>query len=191
MSSNLIHLRYPFIKRFFRDAFVIAASIVAAILFVELGIINAFMGDSQLSLALSSFLAGAFFTSLFTLAPSGVALVAISQSFSPFAVAFFGALGAMLVDLAIIWFVRKRVSEDLSAIPSKGFRLHILKAFHFGFLKWVAFGLGIFVIASPLPDEVGLFLIGISKISSNFLPLIFFISHFIGILLVVSIAGTI
>lgn len=184
------HHRF-FAGRLVRDVFIIVASVVVAILFVQLGIIEAFIGESQLSLILSSFLGGAFFTSLFTVAPAGVALVAVGQSLSPFLVAFFGALGAMLIDMLIISFVRKDIIANFDAVARTTFKKHILRAFHFGFLKWVAFGAGLFLIATPLPDELGLFLIGISSISSRFLPLIFFVSHFVGILLVVSIASAI
>ena len=71
------------------------------------------------------------------------------------------------------------------------FKHHLIKAFHFGFMKWVAFIIGLFLVATPLPDEPGLILIGLSKINPKFLPLIFFVSHFLGILALVSIASSI
>lgn len=184
------HHRF-FVGRLVRDTFIIFASVVGAVLLVRLGIINAFIGESQFSLIFASFLSGAFFTSLFTVAPAGVALVAVAQSFNPFLVAFFGAIGAMLIDMLIISFVRKDIAANLDGLAKMTFKKHILHAFHFGFLKWIAFGAGIFLIVTPLPDELGLFLIGISKINHRFLPLAFFISHFIGILVIVFLASAI
>lgn len=180
------HQRY-YLSHFARDIFIVVASIVVAVLLVRLGIIESFIGDSTTSLVFASFVAGAFFTSLFTVAPAGVALVAIGQSLSPVLVAFFAALGAVIIDMLIITFIRKDLSKDLDGLVQMTFRHHIIRAFHLGFLKWVAFLAGMFLIATPLPDEFGLFLIGISKVDSKFLPLIFFVAHFIGILVVVSV----
>ncbi|MEX0931847.1 MAG: hypothetical protein WDZ88_03805 [Candidatus Paceibacterota bacterium] len=174
--------------RFVRNVFIVTASIVATILLVRLGIIESFIGESFLSLVIASFVSGVFFTSVFTVAPAGVALIAISQSLSPLYVAFFGALGAMLIDMLIIHFVRKDLTVYIDGFVKRVFRTAIIKVFEYGFLKWVAFAFGLFLVATPLPDEFGLFLIGISKVSPRFLPLIFFISHFLGILAVVSIA---
>lgn len=166
----------------------VSASVIAAFLLVQQGIIDSFLDATSGSLILSSFFAGVFFTSLLTVVPAGVALVAIGQTLNPFVVAFFGALGAMCVDLIVLSFVRKDLSQDVDGLASMTFRRHVIKAFHFGFLKWVAFISGLFLIATPLPDEAGLFLVGISKINPKYLPLVFFSAHFLGILAIVSIA---
>lgn len=181
------HRRY-YLTHFARDIFIVTASIVVAVLLVQLGIIDSFIGESTASLVFASFVAGAFFTSLFTVAPAGVALVAIGQSMPLVLVAFFAAIGAAVIDMLIITFVRRDLSKDLDGLAQMTFRHHLIRAFHFGFLKWAAFLIGMFLIATPLPDEFGLFLIGISKVDSKFLPLIFFLAHFLGILLIISLA---
>jgi hypothetical protein len=185
-----MHHHY-YIKHFVRDLFIVLASIFVAILLVNAGIIESFIEATSSYKALSSFIAGAFFTSIFTVAPAGVALIAISNSFPPVLTAFFGAIGAMLVDVLIISFIRKDISKDIDGLTRMTFKHHLVRAFHFGFLKWFAFAGGIFLLATPLPDEPGLLLIGLSKINPSFLPFIFFISHFLGILVVVSIAAAI
>lgn len=181
------HQRY-YLSHFARDIFIVVASIVVAVFLIRLGIFETVVGESIGSLVFASFVAGAFFTSLFTVAPAGVALVAVGQSMSPVLVAFIAAIGATLVDMLIISFVRRDLSKDLDGLAQMTFRHHIIRAFHFGFLKWAAFLIGMFLIATPLPDEFGLFLIGVSKINPKFLPLVFFVAHFLGIWAVVSIA---
>jgi len=183
--------RHYYIRHLLRDAFIVLASIVMAIFLVNLGVIESFIEATEGYKILSAFLAGAFFTSVFTVAPAGVALVAIGNSSPPIFVAFFGAIGATLLDLMIIAFVRKDITQDLDGLKRMTFKHHLIKAFHFGFMKWAAFVAGIFLIATPLPDEPGLVLIGLSKINPKFLPLVFFISHFLGILAIVSIASVI
>jgi len=132
---------------------IVALSIVAAVILAKSGLISSFVELTSGSKAFSSFIAGAFFTSIFTVAPAGVALAAIGGSFPPILVAFFGALGAILVDHIIIYFVRKDLTEDLDGLSEMAFKRHLIRAFHFGFLKWAAFIIGLFFIATPLPDE--------------------------------------
>jgi hypothetical protein len=180
---------HRYLGKLLRDLFVVVASIIAAVIIIKLGFFDYFTNVTGPSLVLSSLVAGAFFTSIFTLAPAGVALIALSQSFPPVLVAFFGALGAALVDVVIIAFIRKGISKDLENISKVTFRHHLLHIFHFGFLKWVAFAVGMFFVATPLPDELGLFLLGMSRINHKLLPLIFFLGHFIGIWALISIAS--
>jgi len=170
-----------------RDIFIVAGSIIISIILAKSGSIEALIKIGSDFTILSSLIAGAFFTSIFTIAPATVSLVAISQSSSPFLVAGIGALGASLIDNIIITFIRKDISDDLENLSHLALRRHFIQAFHFGFLKWVAFGLGLIFISTPLPDELGLFLIGISKVKSWTLPFIFYIAHFIGILVIISI----
>lgn len=185
-----MHHHY-YIRHLVRDLFIVTASILVAIFLVNIGVIESFIEATESYKILAAFLAGAFFTSVFTVAPAGVALVAIGNSFPPILVAFFGAIGATLLDLLIIAFVRKDIAQDLDGLKKVTFKHHLIKAFHFGFMKWVAFIIGLFLVATPLPDEPGLILIGLSKINPKFLPLIFFVSHFLGIFALVSIASSI
>lgn len=177
-----------YLERLLRDIFIVAGSIIISIFLVQAGIIDFFIGAAGSSKIISSILAGAFFTSIFTVAPSVVGLLAIGQSFSPVWVAFFGAFGAMAVDIVIVNFIRKDISEDLKGLTRLAWRRHFIQAFHFGFLKWVALFFGTILIASPLPDEAGLFLIGVSRINPKALPLIFYLANFFGIYLLVSLA---
>ena len=176
-------------RHVFRDAVIVAGSILAAFLLARAGLIDVFVASVGWSKMLASFLAGAFFTSVFTVAPAAVALVAIGGTYPPILVAFFGALGAMIIDVIIASFVRKDISEDVESLAPRAMRRYAIQAFHFGFLKWAAFIVGLFLVATPLPDEFGLFLIGLSKIRPAFLPLIFFVTHFLGIFALVSIAA--
>ncbi|MFA6490878.1 MAG: hypothetical protein WCT43_03295, partial [Candidatus Magasanikbacteria bacterium] len=130
---------------------------------------------------ISTFLAGLFFTSVATLAPAGVALAEISKVSSIFWTAFFGALGSVLGDLIIFKFVRDRVSEDLEyllkQLPPHRFKTIL----HERMFRWVLPLLGAIVIASPLPDELGITLLGMSKMKTRYFILVSFIFNFIGI----------
>ena len=129
----------------------------------------------------SSFISGIFFTSVFTIAPAAIALVHISQTTSIATIAFVGALGAMCGDLILFFFIRDRFADDLAHSFKPSFLKHIARSFHFGFLKWLSPVLGALIIASPLPDEFGLTLMGLSKTRVIILAPISFVMNIAGI----------
>lgn len=137
---------------------------------------------------LESFVVGIFFTSAFTLAPAAIFLAELSQTISPWAVALFGALGAMCGDLILFLFIRDRLAGDIKALFPKSVVRHFLNSFHLGFWKWLAPLLGALIIASPLPDEFGISLLGLSRVRITVLLPIAFVMNFLGILLVAAVA---
>lgn len=156
------------------DFFMIALGVTLAFFLVETGLLDLFVdvvGDYYI---LASFIAGIFFTSVFTIAPASVALVHIAENAPISSVAIFGAFGAMCGDLILFFFIRDRFTEDLMATMKKSTVRHILRSFHFGFLRWLSPIVGAFIIASPLPDEFAITLLGMSKVRTViFMPLAF------------------
>jgi hypothetical protein len=173
------------------DVIIIAIGMLVAVILSRLGIIDALVYSLRNYSALASFIAGIFFTSTFTIAPASVAIVHIA-SYTPLPiVAIWGALGAMCGDLILFFFIKDRFAEDLrSAVDMRKVR-HFFHSFHFGFLKWLAPVLGAVIIASPLPDEFGISLLGMSKIRTAVLMPISYVMNFFGIFLIVGFANLI
>jgi hypothetical protein len=134
---------------------------------------------------IASFFAGIFFTSAFTIAPAAVALANIAGTIPAFSVAFWGALGAMCGDLILFFFIRDRFAADLMASLRPSVARHILDSFHLGFLKWFSPVLGALIIASPLPDEFGLTLLGLSRTRMLVLMPVSFLMNMLGIYFIV------
>lgn len=173
------------------DIIIIAIGILVTIILVQLGIIDAliyYMGNYS---ALASFVAGIFFTSTFTIAPASVALVNIAEHAPLPIVATWGAFGAMCGDLILFFFIRDRFFEDLRKALPGGKIKHFLHSFHFGFLKWLSPLLGALIIASPLPDELGLSLMGLSKIRTAVLMPISYVMNYFGVYLIIGFANLI
>jgi hypothetical protein len=129
---------------------------------------------------LVSFFSGIFFTSIFTIAPASIALVDVS-GISIMEVSFWGALGALCGDLILFFFIRDRFAKNVMASMRPSVLRQILKTFHFGFMKWLAPVIGALIIASPLPDEFGLALLGFSKTKLSLLVPMAFVMNFVGI----------
>lgn len=131
--------------------------------------------------AVASFAAGIFFTSVFTIGPASIALANIAKHGAVPEIAIWGALGAMCGDLLIFFFIRDHFADHLMGALRPSRVRRILTSFHLGFMKWLSPILGALIIASPLPDEFGLALLGLSKIRIALLLPVAFLMNIIGI----------
>ncbi|MEX2012343.1 MAG: hypothetical protein WD970_01125 [Patescibacteria group bacterium] len=130
------------------------------------------------------FLAGMMFVSTFTILPATAILFAFAQDLPALPVALTGAAGAMIMDYLAFRFIRDRLLAELNPFL-KMLRIYrpvnILKTKYFA---WLAPVVGAIVVASPLPDELGLTLLGLTKISAGRFIALTFVLNFIGILLI-------
>lgn len=135
---------------------------------------------------IGAFLAGALFVSVFTVATGIVILSILAQTLSPLEIGVVAGLGAVLGDLAIFRFVKNNLIREVEPIYDRlgGIRLtHLLHTKHF---HWTLPILGALIIASPFPDELGISLMGLSRIKTYQFVLLSFILNAIGIFLVIS-----
>ena len=174
------------------DVLIIAASVGVAVVLVQTGFLGELLESVQGFAVLGSFVGGLFFTSVFTTAPALVTLGEIARTHALVPTAFFGALGALVGDLIIFRFIRDRFSGHLLQLVGHrhpGRRLHALLKLRF--FRWLSLFVVGLIIASPLPDELGIGLFGFSKIkTSQFVPLSFAF-NFIGIVLIGLVARAI
>lgn len=163
---------------------ILGASIIAAILIVELGVVPTILDWAGGDVALASFFAGLFFTSVATTAPAMAVLGELSLEGNLFVVAVFGGIGAVLGDYLIFMFVRDRVSEDITHLVSgRAFTRYRALLRRRTFKRVLPF-IGGFIIASPLPDELGLALLGMSHMRTSRFILISFCFNAAGIFLI-------
>ena len=168
-----------------QDIALILFSVLIAVLLVRTNVLAnllASMGELEI---LGAFIAGMFFTSIFTTAPAMAALGGISLLQGIFSTALFGAIGSVVGDLIIFRFVRDRISYHISemlAHRSIWRRFHLL--FKRRFFRWITFLAGGLILASPLPDELGVTVLGFSKIRVRYFALLSFTFNFLGIVLI-------
>jgi len=167
------------------DLAIIMSSIFAAIILAKTDIlVNILTATKELEI-IGSFVAGLFFTSAFTTAPAIVTLAEIAQVNSIWIVAIYGALGAAISDLIIFKFLKDRFSKHLiELIEKKEGKKRIKHLLNLKNFKWLTFLIGGLIIASPLPDELGIALLGFSKIKQPLFIAFSFVANFIGILLI-------
>jgi|SRR3990167_425423 len=113
---------------------------------------------------LGAFLVGIFFVSTFTVAPAALILFRLAESLTAWEVAVLAGLGAVIGDLVIFRFLKDRVFVELRPLFLKLGRPYLKILFRSPHFAWLLPMLGAFIIASPLPDEVGVGLMGLSRI---------------------------
>lgn len=175
-------------KRLLIDLSIIAISIFVAGIFTQSDIIDKILTANENLYILKTFIAGLFFTSVFTTAPAVIALAKLGTLYSPFVVAIVGGLGALIGDYIIFNFIKGHISEDISFLLSRAKSRRIRHLFHFRFMRWSLAFIGALIIASPLPDELGLTLMGLSRMSTARFILISFTFNALGILAISFIA---
>lgn len=143
------------------------------------------MGDYR---EVGVFAAGAFFTSILTTAPAIAALSEFALYMPAWQVALFGAMGSVVGDILIFRFVRSNLTARIvRAGFSPGIRL-IGRAIAAGPLWWLGPLAGGIVIASPLPDELGLLMMGLSHIRTGTFIVLSFAANAVGIYAIVTLA---
>lgn len=128
--------------------------------------------------------AGALFSSVFTTAPAIVLLAGFGNAASPVIVGLLGGLGAVLADVLLFQFVKGRLAEDAAYLLKE---FHLGKLRHFlkiGWIRWIAAFFGAAVIASPLPDELAIALLGISRMHAFAFAPLAYVMNALGIYLI-------
>ncbi len=137
---------------------------------------------------LGAFIIGIFFVSTFTVVPATVILFYLAKEMNVFEVALLAGLGAMLGNYIIFRFLKDKVFEELRPVFRSlgGSSLsHLLATPYF---TWFTPVLGAIIIASPFPDEIGIALIGASRIKKWQFLILTFVLDSVGILLILLLA---
>lgn len=177
-------------RRLLIDFGLIAISIAVAVLIVKTGAVHTLMASFHDLKLLGSFFAGMLFTSVFTTAPAIAILGELAQHNSIIEVALLGGVGAVIGDFVIFTFVRDRFSEDIKYIFKYPKLFRAPAFFRSELFRVVTPLLGALIIASPFPDELGLALLGFSKISNRVFFSISFAFNMLGILIIGIVANS-
>lgn len=176
------------LERAKKDLFWVVISVLIAIFLAQTSLLNDLLSKTDEFKFFGSFVAGLFFTSLFTIAPAAVALAEIAQSNPIWLVALVGGIGAVVGDMILFLFIQDHIEEDLLGLLNGNKRRKLLSLFHLRMFRFVTPILGALVIASPLPDELGLAMMGLSKTRIGIVIPISFVMNFTGIVLLGMVA---
>lgn len=171
-------------------AFVVFA-IGIAIGLSRLGIIEGILRLVAPARFIGTIVIGMFYTSLFTAPAAVVALGGIATEQSIWLTAALGGFGAMLGDFIIFKFIRDHLSEDVMSVITLPKYQRMTLLLKRGWYHWMFMVVGAFIIASPLPDELGLTLLGFAKTKTALFAPFSFLANAAGILIIGLVANAI
>lgn len=155
-------------------------SIIGAVLLVRSGVIERLL-DATLTISwVGPLIAGLGYSSIFTVAPATVALAEISLRVPLWEVALFGGLGAVVADQILYRLMRSELASHLEGRTVRRWSKRLARSP----FRWIFVALGGLIIASPLPDEIGLSIMGVSHLPAQKLIFITFPLNAAGIWLI-------
>lgn len=138
----------------------------------------------------SAFVAGILFVSVFTVATGVVILLVLAQDLSLLGIGLIAGFGAVVGDFLIFRFIKDSLFEEIRPVYESLGGSRVTKTlrtvFQTKYFSWAPPVIGALIIASPLPDELGIGMMGVSKIKTYQFLILSFILNFIGIFLVIS-----
>ncbi|KKR76968.1 MAG: hypothetical protein UU21_C0001G0022 [Candidatus Levybacteria bacterium GW2011_GWA2_40_8] len=133
---------------------------------------------------LGALLGGMLFVWIFTMPTGLLILLTLNEVMPSFELAVIAAIGALIGDLTIFKFVKDDLLAEVQDVYNQFGGRHLTHILHSKYFHWTLPVVGALIIASPLPDEVGVSLMGISKMKTYKFMIISFLLNFAGIYLV-------
>ncbi len=152
-------------KHTYTNLLLVALGFTAAILLAKTPAFAAFLLGLGGYAYLGAFVAGVLFVCTPTAAIGAVMLVVLSKDLPILGVCLIAGIGAVVADLGMFHIVKDGLLEELEDIYNELHGRKLSHIFHSKAFRWTLPVLGAMIIASPLPDELGVGLMGISKLS--------------------------
>jgi len=133
------------------------------------------------------FLSGFFFVSTFTAVPASYVLFTFSEIYNPIIISLIAGLGAVVGDYIIFRFLRDSVFLELKPIFNQLGGSELSRLIKTPYFAWFAPVVGAIIIASPIPDEIGISLMGISKLKNWQFIVLSFLLNSLGIFFIIEI----
>lgn len=168
---------------------ILILSFILLYIFADFPFVKHFISSIGALGYLGAFITGIFFVSIFTVAPASVILFDLARTLNPVLIATLAGAGGVLGDYVIFAFLRDKVFDELKPIFYKFGGTLLKKLFLTPYFSWLIPIFGAVIVASPLPDEAGITMLGLSKVKTWQFLVITFLLNSIGILILVSIAA--
>jgi hypothetical protein len=175
----------------YKNTTLLVLSLVLFFYFIEVPALQKFIKTIGSLGYLGSFITGILFVSTFTVAPASAILFDIAKILNPYLAALCAGLGAVVGDYILFRYLQDRVFKELKPLFEKHGRSIFGFIFATPFFAWLIPIIGAIIIASPFPDEVGISLMGLSRIKKWQFILITFLLNSIGIFVIITIANAV
>lgn len=167
-------------------AALIIVSIVLAIIILNSSIVKEFISNLGEFGLIGAFISGIFYSYSFTLAPALASMILIAEDVNLFLVAFLAAIGTTIGCYFLFRMISHHIPKGSVIEKIEQEEEVILKKLKY---HWVLPLFVAIIFATPLPDELGVTLLGLAKVNKHkFMALVFALS-FIGHSIVLYLAS--
>lgn len=166
-----------------------------ALSYVAAGLLFIFLGPEFFQTLILPFgifgviVAGALYTYSFTTAIGALLLIALIPYHPIGVLAVVGGIGATLADFTIFKFVRDDLKKEVRRFGASKMIQNVCSANGILCKKWMRNLMGVMIMASPFPDELGIAMMSTTKMKRETFLLLAFIVDIIGIYLLVFTAS--
>ena len=115
---------------------------------------------------LGSFIAGILYVSASTAVLGIFVLLDLAKTISPIEIAIIAGLGAVVADFVLFLFFKGYLISEITPIYNKLGGRHLTRLMYHKYFRWSLPIVGAIIIASPIPDELGISLMGLTKIKN-------------------------
>lgn len=158
-----------------------AGGVLATVTLAQFPAFHAFLNHLNGLGYVGAFIAGALFVGTFTATTGAYILATLTETLNPWELGLVAGLGAVVADLTIFRVVQSGILEELEDIYNEFHGRRLIHILHIKAFRWTLPVLGAIIIASPLPDELGVALMGISRLPTLKFIFLSFILNSLGI----------
>jgi hypothetical protein len=122
----------------------------------------------------------------FTAAPALLILYDLSEKLNIYELSLLAGFGSVLGDFIVFSFFKDKVFTELQPIIQKIIRKPFMHIFRTHYFAWLTPVVGALIIASPLPDDMGVPLLSASKIKKWQFVILSFVLNSLGVWLLLN-----
>ncbi len=179
-----------FVHRGWFQLLLLVGSIVLAVVLMRIPFVFEIQNMGVFREMLIVFAIGVMYSSVFTVAPATIGLVRLAEGGTPLLfIAVIGGAGAMLGDITLFKIIKIDFIDRIVGWLKRRHESTYRELFASSFFRLLFIVLGAIIIATPIPDEIGLALMGIGDSKLKFVAAISFVFNTLGILAIVTIAS--
>lgn len=135
---------------------------------------------------LGSFIAGILYVSASTALLGILILSDLSKTLSPIEIALIAGIGGAVADFVLFRFFKGDLLSEIAPIYNRLGGKHLTRLMYHKYFRWSLPVIGAIIIASPFPDEIGISLMGLTRIKNYQFALLCLALDITGVFLLVS-----
>ena len=170
----------------YKNLTLLPLSILLAVNLYQFDFIGQFLFNLGHLALIGPFIAGILYISTLTATLGIIILLDLTKVLSPIQIAVVAGLGAVVGDFVFFRFFKNNLFSEIKPIYNKLGGERFTAILHHKYLTWTLPIIGAFIIASPFPDEIGIGLMGLTRIKNYQFAILSFVLNATGIFILVS-----